>query len=653
MASSYRIPPETVEHVRSQTDIVQVISEYMALKKAGANYKACCPFHTEKTPSFTVSAQKQMFYCFGCGAGGNVFGFLMRQEGFSFAEAVKHLAGRVGIEIKESHFVPEQQRLREQLFDLYEFARGYYSRQLHRSPDAEHARVYLERRRLLGEPAQRFSLGFAPAGWDAFTTEASKKGFSHDVLIQGGLSKKSVEGRVYDAFRNRVMFPILDIMGKAIAFGGRSLEENQPKYINSPETPIYRKGETLYNLHQAKRPISNKNSVFVVEGYVDAIRLAVNGFENVVASLGTAFTQAQARLLRRYASEVVLVFDSDVAGEAATGRGIEVLLGEDLDVRVLTLPSAKDPDEFLLEHGSEAFVHHSKDAKNFIDHHIDSAHGHSGWNLETKVRTANVLASLVGRMPDPIKKEEYLRLLAGKLGLQPDTLLKASQKSNFTDRIEIEARQYEKRLRHEEQQCLWLIKALTERPECREILKDNLDLSMIENEALRELLTVGLEVKEVALLESKLLDAVQNEEAQKLLSRLSFEKAGPELIYPVEWWLAIFKNRQSERMLSTLTAEIAEAERAGDTERFRRLVAQKVAARRELEQARKELAGISVFVEGRKQEELASLVFEIGPRELARAEKTGDYAAMRAWKQLLEVQKQGGQEGRPNWEVPF
>ena len=466
---SYRIPPETVEHVRSQSDIVQVVSEYVVLKKAGASYKACCPFHTEKTPSFTVSPQKQMFYCFGCGAGGNVFGFLMRQEAFTFAEAVKHLAGRLGIEIKESRFVPEQQRLREQLFDLYEFARGYFTRQLLKSPDAAHARAYLERRRLLGEPVQRFSLGYAPGGWDTFIGEASKKGFSSELLLQGGLAKKSAEGRVYDAFRNRIMFPILDLMGKAIAFGGRALEENQPKYINSPETLIYRKGERLYNLHQAKRTVSNKSSVFVVEGYTDAIRLALSGFENVVASLGTAFTQAQVRLLRRYASEVMLVFDSDTAGEAAAGRGVELLLEEDLDVRVVSLPSSKDPDEFLLDHGAEAFGKCADEAGNFIDYYINKAlSGQNTWDINLKVKTANALALLVGKIPNPIKKEEYLRFLAGRIGIQPETLLKASQKSGFTDKIEVEIKHSNQRLRHEDQQCLWLIKLLAERPEYRE-----------------------------------------------------------------------------------------------------------------------------------------------------------------------------------------
>lgn len=653
--ASYRIPPETVEHVRSQTDIVRVISEYLTLKKAGSNYKACCPFHTEKTPSFTVSSSKQMFYCFGCGAGGNVFGFLMRQEGYSFAEAVKHLADRLGIEIKESRFVPEQQRVREQLFDLYEFARGFYRRQLLKSSEAGHARAYLERRNLLGDAVQRFSLGYAPAGWNAFISEASKKGFSPELLLQGGLAKKNAEGRVYDVFRNRILFPILDIWGKAIAFGGRALEENQPKYINSPETTIYKKGEVLYNLHQAKRSVSNKNCAYVVEGYVDAIRLALNGFENVVASLGTAFTQSQARLLRRYAPEVVLVFDTDSAGEAATGRGIEVLLSENLGVRVATLPSGKDPDDFLVEHGPEAFENCANKARNFVEFHIDNAlSGRGGWDIDTKVKTANVLASLVGRIPDPIKKEEYLRLIAGRVGIQAETLLRASQKSDFSDKLEVEVRYEQNRLKHDEQECLWLIRLMAEKPECKEKIRDNLDLSAIESEVLKELLSASFEAKDHAVLESKLLDSVQTEEAQRILSQLSFQDAAPELLYPIEWWLAIIRNRQNEKRLSELSTKIADAERAGNIELFNRLVLEKLEARRKLEEAKSELAQISVFLErAQTGAELASLIEKIGPRELAKAEKSGDYAAARAWKELLASKKKMARAGRSRGEVPF
>ena len=297
---AYGIPQETIDRVRTQTDIVQVISEYLTLKKAGSNFRALCPFHKEKTPSFNVNPAKQIFHCFGCGVGGNVFSFLMRHEGFAFPEAVRFLAERVGIEIKQEQTAPGQGEIRERLLELYEYARRFYHQCLLKSPKAEGARKYLEQRQLSERAIETFSLGYAPKEWDSFLSAARRKGFKPDLLLEGGLAKKSAEGRVYDAFRNRVMFPIWGLSAKVIAFGGRTLGEDRAKYINSPETTIYHKGNILYNLNRAKKEISNRDSVIVVEGYTDAIRLVLGGIENVVASSGTAFTQAQARLLKRY-----------------------------------------------------------------------------------------------------------------------------------------------------------------------------------------------------------------------------------------------------------------------------------------------------------------------------------------------------------------
>jgi DNA primase len=592
---AYGIPAETVEYVRSQADIVQVVSEYMTLKKAGANYKACCPFHKEKTPSFVVSPSKQLYHCFGCGAGGNIFGFLMRHEGFSFAEAVRYLAERLGIQIKEVQQAPGQRELREQLLDLYQFATTFFHRSLLRSAQSDHARNYLKERDISEEAIKVFSLGHAPAGWDSLVQEAPKKGFSKELLLQGGLAKKSPEGRVYDTFRNRIMFPIWGISGKVIAFGGRTLEEDQPKYINSPETPIYTKGQTLYNLHRAKKSISDKSSVVVVEGYTDLIRLALNGIENAVASLGTAFTQAQARLIKRYASEVVLVFDSDSAGVAAAGRGIEVLLAEDLGVKVAVIPSGKDPDEFVLERGAQAFHDIVNEARNFVEFHIENAMAsRNGLELENKIKAANALASLVGKMPDPIKRNEYLRLVAGRLDIDPETLLAASQRSSSSDKIEEEVRHAERMLGHEEKKCMWLVKLLLQRPEYVGKVRESFDAEMIQNEALRELFDRIFELEESELDEHSLFDRIQNEKAQQILSQLMFEEAGPEMLYPIEWWTAFIKSRQKEKEMTLLSKEIAKAETAGNAELLERLLKQKSLVKRDLENIRKERMNISV-----------------------------------------------------------
>lgn len=571
------IPQETIEQVRAQVDIVQLISEYLTLKKAGSNFRALCPFHQEKTPSFNVNPAKQIFHCFGCGVGGNVFGFLMRQEGFTFPEAVRFLADRVGIQIKKERIVPGEEDLRERLFEIHEYARWFYGQCLIKSPKAEHAREYLERRSLSGDTIKEFSLGFAPREWDMFLSAATKKKFSRELLLKAGLAKKSAEGRVYDAFRNRIMFPIWGLSGKVTAFGGRTLEENQPKYINSPETPIYHKGGILYNLNRAKKSISAESSVIVVEGYTDAIRLVMNGIENVVASSGTAFTRAQARVIKRYAGEVVLVFDSDTAGIAAAGRGIEVLLGEDLAVRVAVLPSGKDPDEFVLESGAEAFRDAVGGAENFIEFHIETAlAGENGAGIEGKIKTANLLAALVGKIPDPIRRDEYIRLISSRLDIKPEILLKASQKGGSGDKIVEEIRRSEKNFTREESECMWLVKMLIESPENIETVRGHLDYGSMQNEALKELFEAIFENEGGRIDENVLFGRVQSEQAQTLLSKLMFEEAyRKESLYPPEWWRGHKKGRDEKKAFKDLSKEIAEAERSGDMEHLNKLLREK------------------------------------------------------------------------------
>ncbi len=628
------ISPDTIEYVRSQADIVQVVSEYVTLTKAGSNFKACCPFHQEKTPSFVVSPGKQLYHCFGCGAGGNVFGFLMRQEGLTFGEAVKLLAGRLGIQVREESRAPEKERLKESLFGLYDFATRFYHGALLNSPDAENARNYLKKRNLAGNAVKEFSLGYAPAGWDSFLCAAKKKGFSEELLLTGGLVKKNSEGGLYDAFRNRVMFPIHGLTGKVIAFGGRTLEENQPKYINSPETPIYQKGQTLYNLNRAKKNLSNNDPVIVVEGYTDVIRLVLNGIDNVVASLGTAFTQSQARLLKRYTTDVVFVFDFDSAGKAATGRGIDVLLAQDLGVKFVFLPSGKDPDEFVQAQGEQSFRALVDKAMTFVDFYVER--DRAGWDeneIESKVKTANTLASLVAKIPDPIRREEYFRLAASRLKIRPEILLQASQKSGFTDKIEVEARRVENQLRHDERKCMWLIRMLFERPEHRGIVRENLDFTIIRNDALKKILETILDDNADITNENALFDRIQDEDTQRMFSRLVFDKAGPETFYPVEWWTAFIASHQKKEALANVLKEIREAEKANNHELLTELYRRKTELNRGLKNIKEQMKEIPVYgdVEN-KDDKLASAIAEIREREMRRAERAGDAKLVNEWK---------------------
>jgi DNA primase len=346
-----RFSEEILEKVREASDIVEAIGEHVTLKKSGQNFKGLCPFHSERTPSFTVSSAKQVFHCFGCGAGGNVFSFVMQIENLSFVEAVRSLAKRKGIELPVRRTEADSANAR--LLTAVAFAVSYYRKQLS-LPVGKKARDYLKARAIGVETIETFSLGYAPADWDDLM-RALKAHSSEAVLLQAGLVVPRERGSgAYDRFRDRLMFPILSPGGKPVGFGARAFGEAQPKYLNSSDSPVFQKGSVLYGLYQSKQAIRAKESATVVEGYTDLLSLFQNGFQNVVASCGTAFTSQQARLLRRYTSEAVLVYDADEAGIQAARRALQVFLAAGIRVRVACLPAGHDPDSYLREKGADA-----------------------------------------------------------------------------------------------------------------------------------------------------------------------------------------------------------------------------------------------------------------------------------------------------------
>jgi len=365
-----RYPDEVIQRVKDSADIVAVVGEYVALKKAGSSFKGLCPFHSEKTPSFVVSPSRNSFHCFGCGKGGNAITFLMEIERMPFPEALQLLAQKAGIELpkpREDARDVEKERERERLFSLNEFAGRFFFEQL-TTPAGRKAVEYLKARKITGETAKRFLIGFAPDAWDALKVAALKAGYGDRELLTGGLLAVNEEkGRNYDKFRDRVIFPVRNNFGKIIAFGGRALGDGPgPKYLNSPETPLFKKGENLYLLDAARDAIRREGRVLVVEGYFDAVTLHQSGFVNAVATLGTALTREHAFVLKRYTPEVVLLYDADPAGQDAAVRGFEPLLESGLRVRVLTLPDAKDPDEYLGKHPREDLEALVKDAPDFF-----------------------------------------------------------------------------------------------------------------------------------------------------------------------------------------------------------------------------------------------------------------------------------------------
>ncbi|MCK5734206.1 MAG: DNA primase, partial [Candidatus Latescibacteria bacterium] len=366
-----RIPEEVIEDIRAQINIADVVSDYVALKKKGQNYFGLCPFHVEKTPSFSVNVEKQIFHCFGCGAGGNVFTFLRDVEKISFVEAVRLVAQKAGVPLPEERSGTRSGEVSDELYRANELAQKYFQHLLWKDASGEKVRTYLAERDLSEETAKRFGLGVALPNWDGLLKVGAKRALGGETLQKAGLVVPRTGGGFYDRFRDRLMFPITNIGGRTVAFGARTLDpEGHPKYLNSPETPIYRKGHILYGLSEAKDAIRKTGQVLIVEGYTDLLRLMQSGIEHVVASSGTAFTPEQAKLLSRYGDRVVLVYDADQAGSAAALRGIDILLAADLDVRVISLPEGHDPDSFVREEGPDRFLNLLQDAQPILDYKL-------------------------------------------------------------------------------------------------------------------------------------------------------------------------------------------------------------------------------------------------------------------------------------------
>lgn len=418
------IPEAILDQIQDRVDIVDVIGSRLTLQRAGRNFKAVCPFHGEKTPSFVVNPEKQIFRCFGCGAGGNVFTFLMKFDKKDFREAVEALAAQVGIEIPDDRPLDPKLKEKISLFaKAHELAADYYHRSLTGRPDAAAARAYLEKRAVSRQAIADFRIGFAPDAWDALQT-ALRGAVDERTLERAGLVLPRKDGSgFYDRFRNRIMFPILDAKGVPVAFGGRVMDDSTPKYLNSPETEMYVKGRHLYGLYQGRQAIRERNSAVVVEGYLDVVACHSAGFKHAVASLGTALTREQARLIRRHTPNVVLLYDADRAGESATLRGLETFLEEDMDVRIARLPEGHDPDSYIRDEGPEAFARQLEAAKNLFEYKLALLKTqYDPKTLEGKIKIAGDFVSLFAKTKNEIARSAWMRALADDLDLSEDAL---------------------------------------------------------------------------------------------------------------------------------------------------------------------------------------------------------------------------------------
>lgn len=445
------IPPETIEQIAAANDIVEVIGSYFPLKRAGATFKALCPFHQEKTPSFTVSPSRQTFHCFGCGVGGSAFRFVMDYEHIDFPAAVRKLAARVGITVVEDRGGggdDRQQDARPRLLQLHAEAAAWFHQNLIKRESGEQARKYLKNRGITAEIAKRWQLGYAPDEWDAFGSWARSHGYESRDLLSGGLVRTKDEGdtpqasnikpqSAYDRFRGRIMFPICNDVGEVIAFSGRLLkdEEGAAKYLNSPETPLFRKGNVLYGLHKAKRALIEANCAIVCEGQLDLITLFEAGVTNVVAPQGTAFTEGQARVLKRFVNEVVLCFDADAAGQKAAERSLDALLQNDLIVRVAEMPAGEDPDSLVRREGKEAFEARISGARDFFEYWIDrEVAAVDLGSLGAKMQLSRRLAETVSRVQNPLMRGEVVSKVSARLGVSAEdfrNLLSKPRRESF------------------------------------------------------------------------------------------------------------------------------------------------------------------------------------------------------------------------------
>lgn len=499
------IKKEIIDRVRNETDIVDLIGSYLPLKKAGKYYRALCPFHTEKAPSFYVSPDRQIYHCFGCGAGGSALTFVMNFEKLSFPEAVKNLASRLGIQIE----FDKTPFTNQPLYDTCEFATNFFTQQMHKS---ELAQNYLKQRDLKSETIQRFRLGFAPGGNRLFG-EAKKHNIKEELLLTAGLVTKKESG-YYDWFFDRLIFPILSLSGKVIGFGGRVLDPaKEPKYLNSPETAIFRKGENFYGLFQAKSSL-RENTPIVVEGNFDLLSLVDKGITNVVAPLGTALTPEQALILRRYSNCAIIAFDGDTSGRAATCRVIEVMLKANVEPQILMLPDGYDPDKYILKYGKDGFslaLSKIYDYIGFINVLMPNQ------TINEKRSILNRIMELTALIGDEITQELYLNKIAQTYNLDKAVLRSRLQKKEPKP-IEASTK-IDKRVEQ-------LLESITQNSEYAQIVKEELPLIAFDDVSLRTIAEIIYENVgrnyEFGLVQ--LVDSLQSEDLKRIVTKWAFDK---------------------------------------------------------------------------------------------------------------------------------
>ncbi len=578
-----------LDEVRGSVNIVTLISEFVALKKRGRNYVARCPFHTEKTPSFNVSEDKQIFHCFGCGVGGDVFKFVMQIEQLSFPEAVRSVAERYGI-------VLPQPTVREQtsqgsdsdtLRKAMEEASHYYHWALVELEEGRAPLAYLQGRGVSRESIERFRLGYSPAGGQSLLAHLQKKGYAMAALEECGLVKRSEDGsRHYDAFRARIMFPISDVRGRVIAFGGRALGDHQPKYLNSPETRLYNKSFNLFGLSYARGGIQKLDYAILVEGYMDFLVPFQHGIENIVASLGTSLTPQQVKLLGRYTREVVVSYDPDSAGLAATQRSLDLFLEEDFRVRVFTLPDGQDPDAFVRSSGAKEYLNRLRQSSSYLDFVLETAlrNQPSQGDPKNKIQVLNAVLPYLAKVPNAVERSDYVFRFARRLRIEDQQLLAEVKRA---------AQQKKTRLREAPLASIGAMKFAE-----RRLLQLLLNHSVLQPQILplcSEHDFAGLAAERIflALLEgfrrgsASTFDGLHRQFAgeaeQGMLAQLQIEEVPEDFsANTAESFLSALRTIRLESKKQEILSKITEAAERNDEEMLNRLISERIQVDREL-----------------------------------------------------------------------
>ena len=579
------IPEDTIRRIKNTANIVDLVSESVVLKKAGRNYLGLCPFHAEKTPSFTVNLEKQIFYCFGCHTGGNVFSFLMQREGLSFPEAVRVLAGKYGIEVPQERLTPAQQAQlseREKLYRINELTMGYYQRALNDPQQGQKAMAYLLGRGMTRKIIDSYRLGYAPARWDGLLSFLQSRKVPSPLMQKSGLvvARKDRSGS-YDRFRNRVMFPILNQSLQVIGFGGRVMGDESPKYLNSPETPVYNKSRSLYGIDKAKQKARASGKIYLVEGYFDVLALHLYGIDNAVATLGTALTAEHVQLLKGLigqSGQAVLVYDSDQAGIKAAKRSIRVFEEGFLNAQILVLPQGYDPDAFLRENGPDDFLRLTERAMGMMQFLLESAIQEYGLGLEGKVQIVSQMQQPLAAVQDSVARSLYIKQLAERLDIEESVIMErirqtASQPAETGSPARSVTKQAimpdEQRL--EQQVVAMMLRYPVMIPE---IVGRNL-LGCFEDVNLKAIAQMVLERSAVegdVLVD--LISAIENPHYRSLLSRLALQETHWDR-QGCERLLVQLEGRHLRRSANDLQRQIEVAEKNGDFELLGRLLRQK------------------------------------------------------------------------------